>query len=188
MGKSASQVILLCEDKLHEVFVRRFLRRGWGIDAHKLRVVAYPKDGSGGSAEQHVRSRFPDELRAFRTRSAKTILIVVMDADTQSVQQHHNELNGAASSANLPVREDSEAVVYVVPKRHIETWLAYLDGVSVDENQTYKSGYEFRGRESDAHPLIDGLTTDCMTRATLNDPPDSLELVCAEFDRMRDHL
>ena len=84
----ASDIIVLCEDRLQEVFVRRFLKQGWGIKQPPIRPVPYPHGGSGGAGEKHVRDNYPNQLKAYRDRSAKakTILIVVMDADVDTVQ------------------------------------------------------------------------------------------------------
>ena len=47
----ASKIILLCEDKLQEVFIKRFLKRRWNINTERdVKTVAYP--AAKGSAEQ----------------------------------------------------------------------------------------------------------------------------------------
>jgi hypothetical protein len=156
----ASDIIVLCEDRLQEVFVRRFLKRGWGI-----KQPPYPQDGSGGAGEKHVRDTYPNELRAYRARSAraKTILIVAIDADARTVQEHHEELDRACGCVQPPVgiRQANEAIIHVIPKWHIETWLAYLANGSVTEDRQYKSEYGFKRCESDCHPLVDRLATAC---------------------------
>jgi len=51
---------------------------------------------------------------------------VVMDADTGTVEEHRKELERACSRVQpaVRVRQTNEAVIHVIPKRHIETWLA----------------------------------------------------------------
>ncbi len=183
----ASDIIVLCEDRLQEVFVRRFLKRGWGIKQPPIRLVPYPHAGSGGAGEKHVRDNYPNQLKAFRTRHARTILIVVMDADTGTAEEHHRELERACSCVQPPVgvRQANEAVVHVIPKRHIETWLAYLDSVNVDEDCSYKSDYGFRGCEAGCHHLVDRLATACKNGEQLANMPDSLGRTCREFERIR---
>ena len=153
----ASQIILLCEDRLQEAFACRFLKQGWRIESRDVRVVRYPH--GSGAGEKHVRDRYASELKAYRARSAKatTILIVVIDADDKTVRAHYQELDHACSCAQpaVIVRQTGEAVVHVIPRWHIETWLAYLDGIRVSEDLQYKPEYSFRGRESDCHPLVD---------------------------------
>ena len=184
----ASQVIVLCEDRLQEVFLCRFLKHGWGIAIRDIRVVPYPH-GSGGAGEKHVRDRYPNELKAYRARSARaiTILLVAIDADDKTVQTHQQELDEACGCEQpaVTVRQVGEAVVHVIPKWHIETWLAYLDGIKVSENGQYKASHTFQGRESDCHPLIDKLAATCRNGQQLTDPPDSLMQTCREFGRIR---
>ena len=182
----ASQIIVLCEDKLQDVFVRRFLKHGWGKGPRDVRVVRCPQSGSG---EKHVRDKYPDQLRAYRTRSARagTILIAVIDADDGTVQDHHQELDRACGCAQprIDARKDNEAVVHVIPRWHIETWLAYLDDVSVTEDRQYKPKYAFRGCESKCHPLVDKLAAACKSGTLLEDIPESLIKACKEFERIK---
>ena len=123
--------------------VRRFLKKGWAIDRRDIKPKRCLK--GKGSGEGHVRTRYLKELNAYRTRSAstKTILIVVIDADMESVEQHHRELERAcreAKPAFVDPRRENQAVVHLIPKRHIETWLAYLDDKRPNEDESYKSG------------------------------------------------
>ena len=177
----ASQIILLCEDKLQEVVVRRFLKKGWGIRPRKIRVVPFPN--GRGSGEGHVRNKYPENLKAYRSRRAQTILIAVIDADTGSVAQHQRELDNACQ--NTAPRQAGEAIVHLIPKHHIETWLAYLDGQSVDETEEYKSSHQFKGRESECHGLVDILADTCKSNSQLIAPPPSLNEACVEFGRIR---
>ena len=182
----ASKYTILCEDKLQDVFVSHFLKK-CGVRHRLCVVVPYPAGGKG-SGEQHVRERYAKELKAFRSRAASTILIVVIDADNKTVQARHNELDSQATSAGLPVRESNEQIVHVIPKRHIETWLAYLDGNNVNETDEYKPQYQFTNCESDAYPLIDKLADHCKNQDELIDAPDCLVQVCREYGRIRDAL
>jgi len=181
----ASKITILCEDKLQDVFVSRFLKK-CGVGNRLYDVIDYP--AGKGSGEQHVRERYAKELKAIRSRPASTVLIVVIDADDKTVQARHNTLDSEAKSASLEVRQNGEQIVHVIPKRHIETWLAYLDGNHVNESDEYKPRYEFHNRESDAHPLIDNLADHCRNRKDLTDAPDSLVRACCEYERIRDAL
>ncbi len=182
MSNRPSLFIILCEDKLQELFVRRFLTKGWNINGRMIRSLAYP-DGSG-SGEKHVRDKYPGELKAYRSRHASTALVVVIDADTKSVQDHHDELDAAARENGIPPRSVDEPVIHVIPKHHIETWLAYLDGVrSIDETFSYKPQYQFKNCESEAHNIVDKLADNCKQNNALINPPDSLKRTCIEFDR-----
>ncbi len=81
----ASQIIVLCEDKTHDVFVRRFLRTGWKLKPRNIRVPQYPNgDGSG---KKFVQDNVAKEVKAHRSRQASTVLIIVVDADEEKVKQ-----------------------------------------------------------------------------------------------------
>ena len=74
------QIVLLCEDGQHQVFVTRFLESTGRLTRkakHRLRVE---KASQGrGSAEQFVRERFPKELAAYRSqRNLVSVALVVM--------------------------------------------------------------------------------------------------------------
>lgn len=186
----ASRITVLCEDHLQKVVVWRFLTKGWAVNPRNINVVPYPH--GKGSGEGHVRTRYLKELNAFRTRSAsaKTILIVVIDADTGSIEQHHRELEIACQRADPAIepRKTNEAVVHLIPKRHIETWLAYLDDKKPNEDESYKLGYEFKHKESRCHNLVDKLVHNCKHSTPLNSPPPSLKKSCDEFERIRSIL
>ena len=116
----------------------------------------------------------------------------MIDADTQSVKDRQQQLGAACSEAKPPVpaRGNNDAVVHIISRRNIETWLAYLSGVTdVDENTDYKAqGYSFRGRESDSHPMVKKLVDQCKRHRDPGDRPPSLAAACGEFERMRSVL
>ena len=189
MSGRASEIVILCEDQLQEVVVRRFLSKGWNVPARKIRVVSYPNGKQAG--EQHVRERYPNELKAYHQRknSATTILIAVIDADKGSVMEHNTELDNAARSHGATRRASSDSVIHVIPKHHIETWLAYLDGASpISEDSDYKKDYAFKDCEAKAHPLAERLAELCKTGKPLPNAPDSLRRACQEFERIRGKL
>ena len=172
----ASEIILLCEDRLQEVAVRRFLRKR-GANHRQIRVPPYPK--GRGCGEQYVRGEYANELKGFRQRSSKaqTLLIAVIDADTGSVEERCRQLEEACEGKGIEPRGENEAVVHFVPRRHIETWLAYLDGQLVNETDSYKGSYAFSGRESDAKQLVDRLCHGDLP----GDKPPSLRQACEEW-------
>jgi hypothetical protein len=74
------QVVVLCEDRQHEVFARRFLKRA-SRSFRVQRVEISPK--GRGAGEQFVRERFTKELVEYRRRKHKIelALIAIIDAD-----------------------------------------------------------------------------------------------------------
>ncbi len=180
----ASQIIVFCEDKAHEVFVKRFLKKGWGVKPRAIRVPPYPNGKRSG--KKHVLDNISLEAEALRGRHASTILLVIQDADELSVAQVKSNLDAKL----LPSRNNNEPIAYIIPKWHIETWIAYLDGENVDEadKNTYKNNYGKISELKDAHPFIDRLADNCRENIQLELPPNSLVAACEEFNRIRSAL
>lgn len=179
----ASKIIVLCEDNAHAMFVRRFLKK-WGVANRKYTVLDYPN--GEGSGKKFVKETLPKEVKALRSRNASTILLVVLDADEFSVDQVKYELDEIV----VPHRGDEEQIAYIIPKWHIETWIAYLHGEDVDEEerQAYKTKYGKMAELKSVHPFIDNLVSQCKNRVPLSFPPSSLIVTCGEFKRIRDML
>ncbi|MDE2505625.1 MAG: hypothetical protein KGM43_00290, partial [Planctomycetota bacterium] len=85
-----------------------------------------------------VRVTYPDEVRKARRKSSRA-LVVVVDADMEEVAFRHTRLDGELKLNELVPRDKGERIVVLVPRRHIETWIHYLNGNSVEEEQDYKS-------------------------------------------------
>ena len=171
-------IVLLCEDSQQEAFVRRFLK-GTGWETREIRVEKSP--GAKGSAEQWVRENFPKELVEYRRRKARaaSALIAVIDADTRSVQQRHNEFKEACSEKNMPFRNDDDSIAIIVPKRNIETWVYYLEGNAVDEDTLYPK----LQRERNCRLSVERLLKLCRTTGLIMDAPSSLTAACDEYNR-----
>lgn len=130
-----SEVILLVEDSRHQQFIYRYLLKA-GLRRHAMRVEKSPS--GEGSAESWVRERFAIEVKAYRSRHAETKLIVLLDADTETVQKRIHQLDLALEQAEVPAIQDKEKIARLIPKRNIETWILCLNDVSVDETADYK--------------------------------------------------
>jgi hypothetical protein len=180
----ASQIIILCEDRAHEMFVKRFLKKGWDVKPRAMRVRPYP--AGKGSGKKYVMDNISLEVNALRGRHPSTILLVIQDADEFSVEQVKASLDDKLQSP----RDKNEQIVYIIPKWHIETWIAYLAGEDVDETdkKTYKSKYLEISERKDAHSFIDKLAGNCRKNIQLELPPDSLVAACGEVGRIRNVL
>lgn len=180
----ASQIIVLCEDKAHEVFVKRFLKKGWDIKPRAIRVRPYPN--GKGSGKKHVEDCLSLEAEALRKRHASTILLVIQDADELSVDRVKSNLDAKLQ----PPRGDTELIAYIIPKWHIQTWIAYLDGEKVDEadKDTYRKKYGKSSVQKYAHIFTDRLADNCKENIQLESPPNSLVAACEEFNRIRSAL
>jgi hypothetical protein len=143
-----SQVIVLAEDQRQQMLIRRYLRKK-GLSFHQLRFT--PLHQGEGSGEQRVRQSYPAEIRAWRRRQAKalTALIVVIDADTRTVEDRLGQLAETLRHSEIkPVDPNTERVARLVPRRNVETWILCLNGETVDEEIDYK------GTRSDWDQLI----------------------------------
>ena len=98
-----------------------------------------PLPSGRGCGEQWVRERYTASVRAHRARSARaeSALIVAIDADITPVNRRQRQLEEALSLSGLEERGEKEAIAHLIPKRHIETWILYLSGQSVDEDTDY---------------------------------------------------
>lgn len=176
---------LLCEDKLHQVFVRRLLKR--------LEFRVFPVDlpgGNEGAAEQYVREKFPREVSRWRAKSHQQnlALVAVIDADNCAVNERKGQLDSQLQEQGMTVREGEERIAILVPKRTIETWIASLRGQSVDEQTDYKHALGLRGRESECCDAVEMLERILhlpprqRQRELRRNHPPSLSDGCSEID------
>jgi hypothetical protein len=129
-------VIMVLEDSRHEMLARRYLKKR-GIGEREMRIRRSPS--GEGNAEGWVRKAFAEEVTVYRSRQAKTALIVVIDADTQTVQERWNQLDQALKDAKKQtVDVEREQIARLTPKRNIETWILCLNGQATDEDTDYK--------------------------------------------------
>ena len=175
---SGVRIVLLCEDSQTDSFVRRFLKHR-NFRARDINTLPIPQ--GSGSGEQWVRTRYPAELRAIRGRQG-AYLIVVTDADVHTTQDRRVQLDEECTQKNVAVRTTDDPVVVAVPRRSIETWLAYLDGNEVDEATTYPK----LARERDCDRHAQRLYAMCHQEQQLAEPsPPSLAEACQEYPRLR---
>lgn len=170
------QVVLLCEDRQHEAFARRFLKKA-GNDFRVQRVEMNPK--GCGSGEQFVRERFSKELDYYRSRQHRVeqALIVLIDADGKGVAARIQQVEDASAERGQQPRRSDERVAIFVAARNIETWIAYLDGQTVDESTTYpRLQYQ---RDCQRH--VDYLYEMCQQGGLRQPAPQSLAAACVEY-------
>lgn len=172
--------IILCEDLQLRCFIRRFLlKRGW--HTRLIREVSLPT--GGGAGVSWVKEKLPDELKAFRSRNAlaETCLVVGCDADNETVEGRLQRLRDACVAAGVPFRTQNERIAFAIPKRNIETWLAYLRGENVNETDAYPK-YKY---ESECRGQVTRLDEMCQNQHLEPEPPPpSLILACEDFKRI----
>jgi hypothetical protein len=137
MSKSSRvYVIVVLEDDRHKMLVSRYLKKR-GMGDREMRIERSPS--GEGNAEGWVRKTFVKEVNRYRSRHAKTALIVVIDADTHTVLDRWEQLDRALEDAGKHrVDVGHEQVARLVPKRNVETWILCLNGQAVDEETDYK--------------------------------------------------
>jgi hypothetical protein len=135
MSKPSCMIVVL-EDAHHEMLVRRYLVKR-GLNRYAIRIERSPS--GEGNAEGWVRKTFVKEVNVYRGRHAKTALIVVIDADTHTVQDRWRQLDQALEDGGKQrVDVEHEQIARLVPKRNVETWILCLNGQAVDEETDYK--------------------------------------------------
>jgi hypothetical protein len=129
-------------------------------------------------------------MQICRTRHAKTGLIVLLDADAESVLQHHHELDDALSAQNQPkVDPARDSVTRLIPKWSIETWVLYLTSegsarLVLTEDQPYKGTKpddEWAALIPVAAATLAAWTSN--KESTPEDLPNSLQLGITEIPR-----
>jgi len=126
--------IVVLEDDRHAMLVRRYLKKR-GMGERDMRIERSPS----GDAKVWVRKTFVKEVNVYRGRHAKTALIVVIDADTHTVQERWRQLDQALEDGGKQrVDVEHEQIARLVPKRNVETWILCLNEQAADEDTDYK--------------------------------------------------
>ena len=174
-----SQIIVLCEDSRQARFAYHFLTH-CGVNEHRIRFNKAPV--GRGAAEQFVRESYPEQVRLYRSKChhLNIGLVVMLDADATSVTARQNELEATLAAASLTGRKADEKIGIFVPKRNIETWICYLEGIPVNEIDDYSSC---------AASVKDWTISVARLAATRSQPlpadaPSSLQAACAELERV----
>jgi len=186
MDRMKTSLVILCEDEQSACFARRFLgERGW--TKRDWRVEKAPCGEQSG--EQWVRERLPFELTAMRAKG-NTAVLALIDGDGKEVDdriaelRRHSErkIEGRGAREAVPFVRADERVAIMVPKRNIETWLAFLRGEEVDENRN--QAYRKYDAESDCKGQAVELHTRC-DRSNLGDgAPPSLTAACDQYKKL----
>ena len=173
-----AKYILVCEDQQHEAFGRRFLKHmGLVADHDQLRVE--PAPFGKGAGDRFVRETYVNELHAGRRAHVDRTLIVIIDGDKFGVAGRLRQLNEECQKRGIEMRSPADQVAIFVPTWNIETWLAYLEGESVNEKL---KNYPKLARAGDCGPHAKELAVMCKRRSLRKPVPDSLLAACQEYD------
>jgi hypothetical protein len=141
MSERVSQVILLCEDETHERLAKAYMKECGHKNLERLvRTFVASRLQQGGNVGW-VKTEFPRQLRACRQRhkKAKTLLVVLVDADNLTVEDRRRQLFDKIESEGLEELGQNDPAALLIPKRHVETWIRALLGESVSEDQVCKT-------------------------------------------------
>ena len=175
------ELVILCEDRQQEVFIRRFLvRMGW--EPRTIRPEIAPP--GKGSAKQFVYLKYLQELEEHRRQRSKrkNKLLVMVDGDEIGVQKSLKQFEQSCRKHSVQPRNSADEIAILVPTWNIETWLAYLDGNSVEED---RKDYPKLKNESDCEDLVKVLANMCSARKLPESAPESLRIACNEY---REHI
>lgn len=135
MSDRVSETVVLCEDDPQARLVRSYLKK-CGLKAKEPFLIARvaSREVHGGNVGWVIKE-FPKELIACRQRHirARTLLIVVVDADNLTVSDRQQQLDTSGAGPG------EDPLVVLIPKRHIETWIRNALGNEVNEAASYKS-------------------------------------------------
>lgn len=139
MSARGVRLIVLCEDDEHQRFVLHALGR---LGKHYRAVRTLVSPAGRGAADSWVRQHYAEEVTVHRRKAnsqTSLALMLLIDADTHTVDDRHRQLDKVLGDASLSARGPSERIVLWVPKRHIETWVAALSQGDANESDDYKN-------------------------------------------------
>ena len=135
MSDRVSQTILLCEDDPQERLVRQYVRKCGLNSDPPIFLVRNSSRATRQGGVTWVLKQFSTELQACRARNAsraKTLLIVVADADEFTVDERRRQL------AEREAIGGDDPLVILIPRRNIETWIRVAQGNPTNETTDYK--------------------------------------------------
>lgn len=177
MSRRKTAVVILCEDLQHSAFVRKLLL-ALRFQRNKIRVMKSPK--GRGAGEQYVSESYPIEVQAHRSKATHQTLclLVVIDADTETVKHRSDSLDRKLAEAGMPSRAENERIALMIPRRNIETWIHYLKGDPTNETTVYPK-LKFQSEcKAEAERLAEMFQTNIP-----HDAPPSLVAACRELTR-----
>jgi len=152
MRKRQVQIVLVCEDRAHESFIRRYLERR-GYPLARLRVSPYPGTGRG-SGKEFVRQEYLKQVREVRrywrtSHPGGCTLVVLIDHDPGGRPDPYSDLDRRLVADGQDGRATDEAIALFVPKLSIQTWVYHLldSGRTVDENTDYSTSHGIGAEE-----------------------------------------
>ncbi len=130
------RVRVWCEDRAHEVFVRRLLEERFRVHRKAIHFNVAPK--GHGSAAKWVLDQYPGIRGEARVKTSQGRLgfLVVVDGDVEGVSVRMKHLHPGPHQDD---RASGDRIAILVPTWSIETWVLWLSGRTVNETQSHKT-------------------------------------------------
>ena len=116
-------------------------------------------------------------MRALRAAAVNAVLVVMIDGDVAGFTRRMRQLDESCRLSRIAPRVNADRVVVLVPERNIETWLAYLEGTTVDETMIYPK-LEKPGKCKEHVRVLAGM---CSGGQLRQPAPQSLVAACGEY-------
>lgn len=167
---------VLCEDRQMQCFLRYFLQ---AHGANHRRIFFHKMAMGEGCGEERVRQDYPEFIRVLRARRGQNVIgIVCMDADIYTLQKRVQQLKEACAQKEITF-SDQKKVVRFIPKRNIETWINWYDGVAdVDEETNYPHN---RGEESECRHAAEAMAEQFKSGQLSKDVLPSIRFAYQEY-------
>jgi hypothetical protein len=182
MSKREAHVVVLDEDRQHTAFLSRLLQ-GLGVQRRRIRFLPPPADKSGGVG--YVLDQYPDRVREHRRKAAhqgSLRLVVMVDADDATPDQRLRELDKRLELDGQAKRDAGEKIIVLVPRRNIETWIRWLEGNPVTEEEAYP---KYTGAERKCQEAVQRLVELLHSGGDLpQDCPPSLRVAVEELRKL----
>lgn len=123
------------------------------------------------------------EVKAYRQNKNRVSigLVVLIDADMGTLQDRLSQLASILDQDAQDKRRSDEAIAIFVPKRNIETWIHYLQGETVNEEDAYA---KYEKNEAVCKTYVENLADRCYAQSLPEDAPPSLQVACGELQRL----
>lgn len=169
---------VLCEDRQMQCFLRYFLQ----VHGANHRRIFFHRMAMGeGCGEERVRQEYPRLVQILRARRGQNVIgLVCIDADICTLQKRVQQLQEACKQQGVTTSEQ-EKIIKFIPKRNIETWINWYDGVDgVDEETIYPHN---RGEESTCKPAAEKMAWDFKNGQVTEDVLPSICFAYNEYCR-----
>ena len=150
-------IVLLCEDRRHEQFVRAFLKG----KKRRLARISFPKlyksHEAGGKKRNNgfVLGEAVEEIDKARKVPPKRALILVIDGDKRGYASRNGQIASKLKAEKITALNEKECIALLVPCRNIETWVHHFKGNETDESTDFKSFYKDYNAAPEAQAFAD---------------------------------